>query len=126
MRTVAAAPAARASRLRRDLQDLLAEYGHSLRDIRRPRQLLRGLVYELQTRCGTASCHCASPQGPLHTATVLSWSERGRSRLRSLPAHDRVRVRRLAEQYRRFRRARAAMVKLHRRILLQIDRLEKA
>jgi hypothetical protein len=46
--------------------------------------------------------------------------------LRTLPPADRARLRRLTENYRRFRQARAALVKLQRRILLTIDRLEKA
>jgi hypothetical protein len=35
-------------------------------------------------------------------------------------------VRRLAEDYRRFRQYRAALVKIHRRVLAAVDRLEKA
>jgi hypothetical protein len=36
------------------------------------------------------------------------------------------RTRRLAEDYRQFRQVRAALVKLHRRVLATVDRLEKA
>src|SRR5207244_3678499 len=90
------------------------------------RQLVKGSVYDLQTRCGKPSCHCASDQGPLHTSTVLSWSERGKTRLRSLPSGERSHFRHRTENYRRFRQARAALVKLHRRIVAHIDRLEKA
>ena len=120
------APAERASRLRQTLQALRADYQQHLEDLLALRQILKGSVYELQTRCGKPSCHCASPEGPLHSTTVLSWSERGKTRLRTLPAGDRARLRRLAENYRRFRQARAALVKLHRRMPAHIDRLEKA
>ena len=44
---------------------------------------------------------------------MLSWSEQGKTRLRSLPAGERARFRRWTENYRRFRQARAALVKLH-------------
>jgi len=57
---------------------------------------------------------------------VLSWSERGKTRLRTLPAGDAAHLRHLAEYHRRFRQDRAALVKLHRQILLAIDRLERA
>lgn len=90
------------------------------------RRLVKGSVYQLQTRCGKPSCHCASDQGPLHTSTVLSWSEKGRTRLRTLPPGERARLRQWTENYRRFRQARAALVKLHRRMLATIDQLEKA
>lgn len=120
-----AAPADQTSRLRQTLQALLADYHRHLHDLLPLRQLVKGSVYELQTRCGKPSCHCASPDGPLHTTTVLSWSEHGKTRLRTLPAGEQARLRRLAANYRRFRQARAALVKLHRRILRTLDRLEK-
>ena len=52
-------------------------------------------------------------------------AERGQTRLRTLPPGSRARLRRLAESYRRFRQARAALVQLHRQILAAIDQLEK-
>ena len=115
-----------ASRLRQTMRALLADYQQRLEDLLPLRQLLKGSVYELKTRCGKPSCHCASPEGPLHAATVLSWSERGKTRLRTLPAGDTAHLRHLAENYRRFRQGRAALVKLHRQILLALDRLERA
>ena len=118
--------AERASHLRQNVRALLADYQQRLEDLLPLRQLLKGSVYELKTRCGKPSCHCASPQGPLHTSTVLSWSERGKTRLRTLPPGDTAHLRHLAENHRRFRQDRAALVKLHRQILLVIDRLERA
>ncbi len=115
----------RASRLRLSLRPLLADYQRQFEDLLSPRQLLKGSVYEFQTRCGKPSCHCASDEGPRHTSTVLSWSEKGSTRLRTLPPGERAHLRRLTEDYRRFRQARAALVKLQRRILATIDRLEK-
>ena len=117
--------AEQSSRLRQNLLRLLADYRRQLAALLPLRQLLKGSVYELQTRCGKPSCHCAAPDGTLHATTVLSWSHHGRTRLRSIPAGQRARWRRLTENYRRFRQARAALVKLQRQILLAINRLEK-
>ena len=114
----------RASRLRQTLKSLLDDYQRQV-DILLPlRQLVKGSVYDLRTRCGKPSCRCASDQGPLHTSTVISWSEHGKTRLRTLPPGEPSHFRQLAENYRRFRQARAALVKLHQRILAHIDRLE--
>ncbi len=115
-----------ASRQRRVLLGLLEDYGRLLRQVLALRELLKGSVYELKTRCGKPSCHCASHQGPLHSTTVLSWSESGQTRLRSVGPAGRARWRRLAEDYRRFRQCRAGLVKIHRQVLLAVDRLEKA
>jgi hypothetical protein len=120
------AHADRASRLRLALKSLLAGCQRQLEELLSVRQVVKGSVYELQTRCGKSSCHCACEAGPRHTATVLSWSEHGKTRLRTLPPSERARLRPLSENYRRFRRARAALVKLQRRMLTTIDRLEQA
>ncbi len=116
----------RASRLRQTLTTLLADYQRQLDTLLPLRQLVKGSVYDLQTRCGKPSCHCASNQGPLHSSTVISWSEHGKTRLRTLPPGELLHFRQLAENYRRFRQARAALVKLHQRMVAHIDRLEKA
>ena len=115
----------RASRLRLTLKSLLAGRQRLLDELLPVRELVKGSVYELQTRCGKPSCHCASGEGPLHLSVVLSWSEHGKTRLRTLPAGERPRFQQLTENYRRFRQARAALVKLQRRMLATIDRLEK-
>ena len=119
-----AASTDRASRLRQSLKTLLDHYQHQLNTLLPLRQLVKGSVYDLRTRCGKPSCHCASDQGPLHTSTVISWSELGKTRLRTLPPGQLPHFRQLTENYRRFRQARAALVKLHQRIVAHIDRLE--
>ena len=116
----------RASHLRQALKSLLEDYQRQGDTLLPLRQLVKGSVYDLHTRCGKPSCHCASDEGPLHTATVLSWSEHGRTRLRTLPPGEFSHFRQWAGNYRRFRQARAALVKLHQRILAHIDRLEAA
>ena len=115
-----------ASRQRRVLLALLEQGRRLVQQILAPRQLLKGSIYELKTRCGKPCCHCATPGGPLHASTVLSWSQDGASQLRSVPAADRTRLQVLAQDYRRFRQCRAALVRLHRQVLLAVDRLEKA
>ena len=115
-----------ASRQRQILDQVSQEYQRRLGDVFRHRELIKGSVYDLKTRCGNPTCHCAKPQGGLHEATVLSWSEAGKTRIRSLAAGDQARIRGLAENYRHFRQCRVALAKLHRQILVAMDRLEQA
>ena len=116
----------RASRLRLALHSLLDDYRRQIDTLLPLRQLVKGSVYDLHTRCGKPSCHCASDQGPLHTATVISWSEHGKTRLRTLPPGELEHFRSWTENYRRFRQVRAALVKLHQKIVAHLDRLESA
>ena len=121
-----ATSADRASRLRQALQTLLDDYQRQVDTLLPLRQLVKGSVYHLRTRCGKPSCHCAAEEGPLHTSPVISWSEHGKTRLRTLPPGELARFRQLTDNYRRFRHARAALVKLHQRLVAHIDRLETA
>jgi hypothetical protein len=121
-----AASPERASRLRQALKTLLDDYQRHIHTLLPLRQLVKGSVYDLRTRCGKPSCHCASDQGPLHTSTVISWSEHGKTHLRTLPSGELSHFRHLAENYRHFRQARAALVKLHQQIVAHLDRLEAA
>jgi len=111
---------------RQILRDLATEHGRQLGQILRARELLKGSVYQVQTRCGNPGCHCAKPRGRRHPATVLSWSEAGRTRMRCLPLEERARVGRLSEQYRSLRQARATLVRIQHQILRAIDGLEEA
>ena len=54
------------------------------------------------------------------------WSQSGKTHTRSLPAGDRARIRRLTENYRRLRQARATLIKLHKQALEAVDRLAQA
>jgi len=114
-----------ASRQRQILDRLSAEYGQRVHEVLRYRELVKGSVYQIQTRCGNPSCHCAKPRGARHAATVLSWSEAGKTRIRSIAQADRARLRGLTENYRRLRQARASLVKLHRQVLDAVDCLEQ-
>ncbi len=123
---VVSPPTERASRQRQLLRELLDNYQRLIENLLHVRELLKGSLYELNTRCGKPSCHCAAPDGARHSSPVLSWSHQGKTQLRTLPAREVDRIRRLSENYRQFRQTRAALVKLHQRTLTTIDRLEKA
>jgi len=116
----------RASRHRQLLGELEDQHRQLVETLLEIRELLKGSVYELKTRCGKPTCHCAAPDGARHTTPVLSWSDHGKTQLRSLPAGEVERLGQLTENYRQFRQTRAALVKLQQRILTTVDRLEKA
>ncbi len=65
---------------------------------RMPR-MVRGSVVTHRRRCGKPNCRCAAGD-QLHEATVLSYSEGGRTRFLMLPAAEVAAVRAAAERYR--------------------------
>lgn len=81
--------------------------------------MVQGSFYLLRRRCGKPNCRCA--RGQLHERWVLTRSEAGKSRIYSVPAAQRARLRRLTREYRRYQRGRAALVKRAARLVELID-----
>lgn len=86
--------------------------------------LVRGQVYETKRRCGKPSCHCARGEPHPLVAFAARTAEGQRTRALSPAAQDRLGP--LAARYRQFRKARAALVRLHKAVLERIDALEEA
>ncbi|MGH3452360.1 MAG: DUF6788 family protein [Haloechinothrix sp.] len=62
-------------------------------------RIIRGSVVTHRRRCGKPTCRCAGGEA-LHEATVLSYSEGGRTRFVMLPAGEVAAVRAAADRYR--------------------------
>ena len=61
----------------------------------------------------------------MHRSMVLSWSERGKTRLFSIPADRLAQVRQKSQEYLRFRRTRARVSEIGKGIVALMDRIEK-
>ena len=61
-------------------------------------EMIRGSVIVHRRRCGKPNCRCAA--GDLHGATVLSYSERGRTRFVMLPPAEVATVAAAVDRYR--------------------------
>lgn len=110
------------SRLRQELRRLLADLEDSMAVVFGRAPLVKGSVYEIARKCGKPSCACA--RGQLHRSTVLSWSDRGKTRLKSVPSQKLAELRYKSKEYQRFRQARAQVSVICRKILSVIDHIE--
>jgi len=112
----------RFSRLRQSLVQLAGEVRPLVRSMISNKPVVRGSVYELKRKCGKPGCKCA--RGELHPCMVLSASEGGRTKIRAIPrgmlANVKIRVRR----YQQFRRSRARLGEIHKKMLAIIDEME--
>lgn len=112
-----------ASQLRKRIQQGQREIGDLVRVLKQRRPMVRGNVYTLRRKCGKAGCRCQA--GHLHESWVLSVPEKGRKRMRAIPQGKRTQWQSMTERYRRFRRARARLVKLFAAIIKLVDELER-
>jgi hypothetical protein len=111
------------SRLRQILRELLAELEKSLRVAFGRAPMIKGNVYELARKCGKPTCACT--RGELHRSMVLTWSHEGKSKLFSIPLERLSELEEKSEEYLRFRRARAQVTEICKKILGVMDRIEK-
>ena len=112
-----------ASQLRKQIQQRQREIGDLFRVLKQRRPMIRGNVYNLRRKCGKAGCRCQD--GHLHESWVLSVPEEGRKRMRAVPKGKHAQWQPMTERYRRFRRARARLVKLFAEIIKLVDELER-
>jgi len=111
------------SRLRQRLRRLIDRLDRALEASYDRSSMIKGTVYELARKCGTPGCRCA--RGELHRSMVLSWSEEGKTRLKSLRPQQVEDVRHKSKVYARFRRSRAQVTKIYREMLEVLDRIEE-
>jgi hypothetical protein len=110
------------SRLRQELRSLLSDLERNLEVVFGRTPLVKGNVYEIARKCGKPSCACT--KGQLHKSMVLSWSHQGKTKIKSVPPEKLNEVRIKSEEYLRFRRARAQVTVIHKRMLDVIERIE--
>ncbi len=111
------------SRLRQTLREFLAELEQSLDVAFGRAPMIKGNVYELARKCGKPTCTCT--RGALHRSMVLTWSHEGKSKLFSIPSERLSEFQEKSEEYLRFRRARARVTEICKKILGVMDRMEK-
>src|SRR5207244_9476346 len=116
-------PDEKLSRLRVTLLALLDHLREILNVALARTPLVKGNVYEIARRCGNPNCRCT--RGRLHRNMVLTWSEQGRHRMHSIPPARLADLRRKSKDYLRFRRARADVSVLHKKILKVLDQIQE-
>jgi hypothetical protein len=109
------------SRMRQKLWRAYAALARTLRHLQRDQPMVQGSFYLMRRKCGKPNCRCAS--GQLHASWVLTRSEAGKDRIYPVPRDQRAQVRRWALEYRRYQRARAALVKAHPQLLALADEM---
>jgi hypothetical protein len=114
----------RLSRIRQSLSQLAEEIQGLLPAFTDHRPMIKGTVYEQRRKCGKPTCYCAT--GEPHASMMLSRSERGRTRLMTIPSGHLKDYQVLTERYQKFRRARARLGQIYKTMIKLIDQMEEA
>jgi hypothetical protein len=114
----------RLSRMRQSLAELAEEIQGLIPIFVERTPLMKGTVYEQKRKCGKAGCHCAT--GEPHRSMILSRSEEGRTKLGVIPSGYLKDFQMLTERYQKFRRARARLGQIYKKMISLIDQLEES
>jgi len=110
------------SRLRQQVASLYREIGSVLKPLLARSPLFPASLYEHKVRCGKPQCKCARGDYR-HRMWCVSFLEGRASRTRVVPQSRLRVVRKLTDDYRRFRVARRELQRRFRELLEGIDRL---
>jgi hypothetical protein len=113
----------KADQLRKQMRGMQRDVNGLLRLLEQRQLFIRGVVYKMKRKCGKPVCRCQD--GQLHESWVLSVPEHGRKRMCAVPKGKRLKWEQMAERYRRFRRARARLVRLFAEIITMVDNMER-
>ena len=91
-----------------------------LEHLRNHNELLSGSIYTSRTRCGRPNCRCMTSTYR-HESSCLSFSEKGKSRTRTIPAELAANVATLTEAYRAARQQRREIARLNKDLLACLD-----
>lgn len=89
----------------------------------RRKPLLRGGIYKTKTKCGKKGCRCQR-EGKLHIVWRFYSSDKGKTKIKTLKRGDILTYQKFTQNYRRFRQARARLVKIHREKIRLINLIE--
>ena len=110
------------SRIWQQIYKLQREHARLIQGMLKSRGMVKGSVVTLARRCGKPGCKCN--RGEKHKSKYLSISEGGKTRMVYLKPGMEMKVGEAAERYRRFRRARARLVKAQKEVLNLFNQLE--
>ena len=87
--------------------------------------LIKGGIYKGKTKCGNKNCKCER-EGELHEVWRYYRSENGKISNRTIKEGELIKLEKGTNNYKRFRKARMRLVKIHQEKLKIIDVLEKS
>lgn len=111
------------SHYRQKLLRLLDSLEHTVKAVLGRHPLVKGNVYKMARKCGKSSCVCN--RGELHRSMVLSWSEKGKTRILSIPSERLVELQKKSEEYLLVRNARAQVSTICKQIVDVMDHIEE-
>lgn len=76
----------------------------------------------MKRECGKENCKCK--KGEKHQSKYLAFSHNAKTKLQYIKAKDELEVTQKTDNYRKFRQARATLVKIQKEMLVLINELE--
>ena len=84
--------------------------------------MIQGVFHETRTKCGRKNCRCYEGEG--HLCRRLTWSDNGKSKIKSIPVEHEEWAHETTRNYKSFRKGRQRLTELDKEIQELLDLLE--
>lgn len=117
-------PPEKLSKLKEQLSALLKNRYRHLKMIYNNDLLVKGGIYEIMHKCGKPTCKCATTSYR-HGGYYLYKSECGKTSIKYVKIKDVEKIKKLTENYKKFRKARAELMKIEKEMGEIMNQIEK-
>lgn len=111
------------STLNKKLRDKLDEKYELTINIASTKSMIRGVYHETRTKCGRKNCKCYDGEG--HLCRRITWSDDGKSKIKSIPNIHEDWAQENTINYKIYRKGRQKLSELDREIQNLLDLLER-
>jgi hypothetical protein len=114
------------SAIRQKIVSIITTVDRLVEGVLNTRAVTKGTICEKRRKCGNPKCKCA--KGELHVTKILSFSDKGKSRIIHLSKYSELELSRLEKQvknYQQFRTSRAKIVHDLKLLIREINRMEQ-
>jgi len=115
------------SKARQEIITLSKGMNTLLNTIVKTKNITKGTIYNQKKKCGHKNCKCFT--GQLHQTRLISFNEQGKTRLIPLTKYSMLelsKIERQVNEYQRFRKSRAKIVRHFKQLITEINKLEKS
>lgn len=84
--------------------------------------MIKGVLHETRTKCGRKNCKCYEGEG--HLCRRITWSDHGKSRIKSISSAHESWAQENTQNYKLFRKGRQKLTELEKEIQEMLDLLE--
>lgn len=105
-----------------DIQKRHEQIGYKIAQLSEQTSIMPGNFRTVFVKCGTPTCWCVDGKG--HPFNRITWTEKGKSRTKSIPVEDIPWIKEVTQNYRNFKKFKREIKSLETKLKMEIEKWE--